>query len=58
MENEGQNVESMNYEKNLQEKMKHRGFLTDLNPLLPANAACDVKEAYKLIKNEIVDKLK
>jgi len=57
METEGQTVDSMRYEKNLQEKMRHQGFLSDLNPLLPANAMYDVQEAYVLIKNEIVDKL-
>lgn len=56
MENEGQTIDSMNYEKNLQEKMKHHGFLTDLNPLLPANAAYDVKEAYCFVCAEIIDR--
>lgn len=57
METEGQIVDSMRYEKNLQEKIRHKGFLSDLNPLLPADATYDVQEAYVLIKNEIVDKL-
>lgn len=57
MASEGHTVDSMRYEENLQEKMRHRGFLSDLNPLLPANAMYDVQEAYVLIKNEIVDKL-
>ncbi len=57
METEGQIVDSMRYEKNLQEKMRHKGFLSDLNPLLPADATYDVQEAYALIKNEIVDNL-
>jgi predicted nucleotidyltransferase component of viral defense system len=57
METEGQTVDSMRYEINLQEKLRHRGFLSDLNPLLPADAIYDVQEAYALIKNEIVDKL-
>ena len=57
METEGQTVDSMRYEKNLQEKMRHKGFLSDLIPLLPADATYDVQEAYALIKNEIVDEL-
>lgn len=57
METEGQTVGSMLYEKNLQEKMRHKGFLSDLNPLIPADATYDIQEAYFLIKNEIVDKL-
>ena len=57
MENEGQTVDNLRYEKNLQEKMRHQGFLSDLNPLLPANTIYDVQEAYVLIKNEIIDKI-
>jgi len=57
METEGQPVETMHYEKNLQEKLKHRGFLTDLDPLLPADAIYEAREAYALIKKEVVDKL-
>ncbi len=57
MENESQTVDRMRYEKNLQEKMRHRGFLSDLNPLLPANAMYDVQEASVLIKREVVDRI-
>ena len=57
MENEGQTVETMLYEKNLQEKLRHRGFLSDMNPLLPADAIYDVKEAYPFVRTEIIDKL-
>jgi predicted nucleotidyltransferase component of viral defense system len=55
MESEGQTVDSMRYEKNLQEKMKHQGFLSDLNPLLPADATYDVQEAHHFVKTEIID---
>jgi hypothetical protein len=55
MENEGQTVDSMTYEKNLHEKMKHRGFLTDLNPLLPADAAYDVQEGYRFVIEKMID---
>lgn len=57
MENEGQPVETMQYEKNLQEKLRHRGFLSDLNPLLPADSTYEVQDAYEFIKKEIVDRL-
>jgi len=56
METEGQTVDSMHYEKNLQEKLRHRGFLSDLNPLLPADAIYDVQEAYHFVRAEIIDK--
>ena len=56
METEGQTVDSMHYEKNLQEKLRHRGFLSDLNPLLPADAIYDVQEAYHFVRSEIIDK--
>lgn len=57
MKTEGQTVDSIRFEKNLQEKMRHQGFLSDLNPLLPADATYDVQEAYTLIKNEIIDRI-
>jgi len=57
MENEGQTVNSMNYEKNLQEKMRHRGFLSDLNPLLPADTTYDVQDAYHCVRGKIIDNL-
>ncbi|MDI6726613.1 MAG: nucleotidyl transferase AbiEii/AbiGii toxin family protein, partial [Smithellaceae bacterium] len=57
MENEGQPVETMQYEKNLREKLKHRGFLSDLNPLLPADATYDVQMAFLRIQDEIISKI-
>lgn len=57
MENEGQTVDSMRYEKNLHEKMKHSGFLSDLNPLLPADATYDVHEAYDFVRSKMIDLL-
>jgi predicted nucleotidyltransferase component of viral defense system len=57
METEGQTVKSMNYEKNLQEKMSHRGFLSDLNPLLPADTKYDVQDAYHCVRGKIIDNL-
>lgn len=57
MENEGQTVDGMNYEKNLQEKMIHRGFLTDLNPLLPADTTYDIEMAFRRIRNDLLRKI-
>ena len=57
MENEGQTIDSMNYEKNLQEKMIHRGFLTDLNPLLPADITYDIEMAFLRIRNDLLRKI-
>lgn len=57
MEKEDQTVDGKGYEKNLQEKMRHQGFLSDLNPLLPANAIYDVQEAYHFVRAEIIDNL-
>ena len=57
METEGQTVDSMRYEKNLQEKLRHRGFLSDLNPLLPADATYDVQMAFLRIQDEIISKI-
>jgi predicted nucleotidyltransferase component of viral defense system len=57
MENEGQTVDGMNYEKNLQEKMIHRGFLTDLKPLLPADTTYDIEMAFLRIRNDLLLKI-
>jgi predicted nucleotidyltransferase component of viral defense system len=57
MENEGLTIDSTKYEKNLQDKLRHRGFLSDLNPLLPADATYDVLNAYHFVKAEILAKL-
>lgn len=57
MENEGQTIDSMNYEKNLQEKMKHRGFLSDIDPLLPADTTYDIEMAFLRIRNDLLRKI-
>lgn len=57
MENEGQTVDSMHYEKNLQEKLRHRGFLTDLNPLLPADTTYDIEMSFLRIQNNLLRKI-
>jgi predicted nucleotidyltransferase component of viral defense system len=56
MKTEGQTVDSIHFEKNLQDKLRHQGFLSDLNPLLPADAEYDVQEAYHFVRAEIIDK--
>ena len=57
MEKEGQTVVNMNYEKNLQEKMKHRGFLSDIDPLLPADTLYDIETAFLRIRNDFLSKI-
>ncbi|KFZ44323.1 hypothetical protein DS62_00840 [Smithella sp. SC_K08D17] len=57
MENEGQTVDSMHYEKNLQEKLRHQGFLSDLNPLLPADTTYDIEMAFLRIRNDLLRKI-
>ena len=57
METEGQTVDSTRYEKNLQEKMRHKGFLSDLYPLLPADTSYDVQAAHLLIWTEIINRI-
>jgi len=54
MENEGLSVTSMKFQQNLQEKMKHQSFLSDLDPLLPSDATYDIQMASMRIQNEIV----
>jgi len=57
MASEGQTIDSVRYDKNLQDKLRHRGFLTDINPLLPADAAYDVLEAYDFVRSAIISQL-
>jgi len=57
MKAQGLNVKREDYEKNLQEKIKHRGFASDLNPLIPANVNYDIQEASEILKQEIISKI-
>ncbi|MBN2108771.1 MAG: nucleotidyl transferase AbiEii/AbiGii toxin family protein [Deltaproteobacteria bacterium] len=57
MTTEGHSIDARMYEQNMQEKMKHAGFLSDLNPLLPAGTHYDVKEAFALLEREIIPRM-
>ena len=54
---QGFKVKREDYEKNLQEKIKHRGFISDLIPLLPADVKYDIQEALEILKQEIISKI-
>lgn len=45
------------YEKNLQEKIKHRGFVSDLNPLIPADVNYDIQKAFEILKQEVISRI-
>ncbi|MBM4333938.1 MAG: nucleotidyl transferase AbiEii/AbiGii toxin family protein [Deltaproteobacteria bacterium] len=57
MKSEGRIVDGRLYEKNLRDKMKHRGFISDIEPLLPADVNYDIQEAFDLVNREIVSKM-
>jgi predicted nucleotidyltransferase component of viral defense system len=57
MASEGQSIDSRSYEKNLQDKMKHAGFLSDLKPLLPAKMKYDAQAAFVLLQHELIARL-
>ena len=57
MKSEGRIVDGRLYEKNLWDKMKHRGFISDIEPLLPADVNYDIQEAFDLVNREIVSKM-
>jgi hypothetical protein len=42
------------YEKNIGAKMKHRGFIDDVKPLLAADMKYDVGSAFSLIGEQVV----
>jgi predicted nucleotidyltransferase component of viral defense system len=53
----GQEIKRDEYEKNIQEKIKHSGFKSDLIPLCPAYLKYDLKQGFDLIRREILLKL-
>jgi predicted nucleotidyltransferase component of viral defense system len=57
MQTEGHRITRKDFQKNLDEKMKHAGFLRDLDPLLSPSVRYDVRAAYSLITQEIVNHL-
>ena len=58
MKAQGLTVKREDYEKNLQEKIKHQGFASDLIPLLPTSVDYDIIEALELIRGELIAKIK
>ena len=58
MKAQGLAVKREDYEKNLQEKIKHQGFASDLTPLLPTSVDYDIIEASELIRGELIAKIK
>jgi predicted nucleotidyltransferase component of viral defense system len=57
MDFEGNVVDGMTYEKNLQDKMKHPGFASDIEPLLPDGAGYDLQQAFDCVHREIISRL-
>ena len=51
MKAEGNKVGRKDFEENLDNKMKHPGFSSDLKPLLSSNVNYDDKEAFELVQN-------
>lgn len=57
MKEEGRGISARDYEKNIEAKMKHAGFIEDVTPLLPANMNYDIKEAFSLLIQQIVSRI-
>jgi len=57
MKAEGRRIKRKDYEKNIEAKMKHPGFIADVKPLLPANMNYDVKAAFSLISEQVVPRI-
>lgn len=57
LEHEGTTIDPNDFEKNLREKLKHSGFLSDLKPLLAADILYNDKVAFSIIQRVIVSKL-
>ena len=57
MKAEGNKVGRKDFEENLNDKMKHPGFSSDLQTLLSANVNYVDKEAFELVRGEILSRL-
>jgi len=57
MKREGNLVDRRSYEKNIEEKMRHPGFVRDLTPLLSPGVDYDSQSAYSLILKEIIARM-
>ena len=57
MKAQGYKVNREDYEKNIQEKIKHRGFISDLSPLLPADINYDIQKALEILKQEVISRI-
>jgi predicted nucleotidyltransferase component of viral defense system len=53
MDFEGNVVDSRTYEKNLRDKMKHPGFASDIEPLLPDGASYYLQVAFDYVVQEL-----
>ena len=57
MNAEGHRIRREDYEKNIEAKMKHPGFIEDVKPLLAANVKYDVNVAFSLISEQVVSRI-
>ncbi|RLB82325.1 MAG: nucleotidyl transferase AbiEii/AbiGii toxin family protein [Deltaproteobacteria bacterium] len=57
MKAEGHGITREDYEKNIEAKMKHPGFLDDVKPLLSADMKYDVNAAFSFISEQIVSRI-
>jgi hypothetical protein len=57
MKAEGRRIKRKDYEKNIEAKMKHPGFMEDVKPLLPADMNYDVKAAFSFVSQQIVSRI-
>jgi predicted nucleotidyltransferase component of viral defense system len=57
MKAEGHKITAMDYEKNIEAKIKHFGFIEDIAPLVPPDMNYDIQEAFSLIIQQIVSRI-
>jgi predicted nucleotidyltransferase component of viral defense system len=57
LEKEGTTIDARDFEKNLLDKMKHPGFMSDLRPLLAADMVYDAETAHALMRDLIVSRM-
>jgi predicted nucleotidyltransferase component of viral defense system len=57
MEVEGNIIDGISFMKNLGDKMKHLGFISDVKSLLPADVVYDEEFSYNLIRDKILTRI-
>ena len=57
MKAQGFKVKQEDFEKNIQEKIKHRGFISDLTPPVSTDVSYDIQKVFDILKQEVISRI-